>query len=87
MAWSGGVVDLTPVLDSTKTKQYIAWMQLGRIFSDVSQAHWGFGSRKFRNIILPLTWVTQPGVDQVPTYVPVATLGSPSGKDQGHTIR
>ena len=49
-------------------------MQLGRILSDVSWDHGGFGSVQHHT-----PHAGDPaGVDQVPTYVPVASL------DQSH---
>ena len=49
---------------------------LGRVISDVSQAHRGFRSREHHT---PQASSGDPaGVDQVPTHVPIATL------DQSH---
>ena len=49
-----------------------SWMHLGRVISDVSQAHRGFGSVQHHT---PQASSGDPaGVDQVPTHVPVATL-------------
>ena len=50
--------------------------KLGRVISDVAQAHRGFGSVQHHT---PQASSGDPaGVDQVPTHVPVATL------DQSH---
>ena len=53
-------------------KKYIAWMHLGRVISDVSRAHQGFGSLTHHT--LHASSGDPAGVDQVPTHVPVATL-------------
>ena len=54
-------------------EKYTAWMHLGRVFSDVSQAaHRGLGSVQHHT---PQASSGDPaGVDQIPTHVPVATL-------------
>ena len=51
-------------------------MHLGRVTSDVAQAHRGFGSVNI--ITLGASSGDPAGVDQVPTHIPVATL------DQAH---
>ena len=57
-----------------KKKKTSHGCKLGRVFSDVSQAHQGFGSVQHHT---PHSG-DPAGVDQVPTHVPVATL------DQSH---
>ena len=55
-----------------QSEKYISWMHLGRVISDVSRAHQGFGSVTHHT--LHVSSGDPAGVDQVPTHVPVATL-------------